>query len=449
MILLALTILLLAGCGAGGERLTPPELTGEPGPRSSAAPAADIPEEPYSYYICQTPWFTLRDAYAAALEPYGGEYESFVYGEGPVLLIEPKLAISDFCIYTTELNEGPGDIYKLAGRIYSRPSLATGTPLAAKLPFYGSMTAYGIRFEDEYGEQITLFLSSGGLGPDEACPYVITMSSEEPAASPPPELTQGRPMPDGMSFPDPGFEPESYWLCDNFAYRGQALLLAGGAGRFKCWYNYYELTPDPPLGYDYILVCASLDDGEGSIEAEGGSLTLDCDPETASAPRLFRSAGAGEALEFWRDMPFNDEAKLPVPPDATPEELASTPGAERLSGDKWLLDGVEIQFGETESAKTHIRSYNVREPGPDLGLRGAQVGESIYSVRNRFAAAEGNWPLYGDIKGPNGDFGYSDQGHPVLMYRDNSFTARVFADFDGTVTGLEMLPHWDERFTSY
>ena len=63
-----------------------------------AAAGVQIPEEPWSYLVCETEWFTLRDAYAAALEPYTS-WNSYIAGRGSVLLIEPNTRFS--CLSAT------------------------------------------------------------------------------------------------------------------------------------------------------------------------------------------------------------------------------------------------------------------------------------------------------------------------------------------------------------
>lgn len=133
-----------------------------------AAAGVQIPEEPWSYLVCETEWFTLRDAYAAALEPYTS-WNSYIAGRGSVLLIEPKTRFSGLSVYTAEITDAGYDFGEL---LYT--CAQDREPLVIELPFYGDLTAYGISLTDEAGAEHRLLLQTGGLGPEEACPYVIT-----------------------------------------------------------------------------------------------------------------------------------------------------------------------------------------------------------------------------------------------------------------------------------
>ena len=133
-----------------------------------AAAGVQIPEEPWSYLACETEWFTLRDAYAAALEPYTS-WNSYIAGRGSVLLIEPKTRFSCLSVYTAEITDAGYDFGEL---LYT--CAQDREPLVIELPFYGDLTAYGISLTDEAGTEHRLLLQTGGLGPEEACPYILT-----------------------------------------------------------------------------------------------------------------------------------------------------------------------------------------------------------------------------------------------------------------------------------
>ncbi len=135
-----------------------------------AAAGPEIPETPYSHLACETEWFTLRDACAAALEPYES-WRYFTAGEGSLLLLEPKeQGPGELAFHTTELTD---EGYVFGELLYSA-WISEREPLLIELPFYGDFTAYGISLTDEDGIEHRLLLQTGGMGPEEACPYIIT-----------------------------------------------------------------------------------------------------------------------------------------------------------------------------------------------------------------------------------------------------------------------------------
>ena len=130
----------------------------------------------YSAFSCETEWFSLRDACAAALEPYDiypepySDYYSFSAGEGSVLLLEVKEdRARDISFYAAEQG---GEGYALGGLLYTMGP--ENKPLVIELPFDGELSAYFISFEDENGEVRRLLLQMGGLDPAEGCPYTLT-----------------------------------------------------------------------------------------------------------------------------------------------------------------------------------------------------------------------------------------------------------------------------------
>ena len=86
-----------------------------------------------------------------------------------------------------------------------------------------------------------------------------------------PERASSRAVPETMTLPDAGFEPESYWFAEPFGDGGQALLLMSGDGRFKCWYDYWFEYPD--TGWK-DLVGGSFTEAEAAASVAGGALTL-------------------------------------------------------------------------------------------------------------------------------------------------------------------------------
>lgn len=264
----------------------------------------------------------------------------------------------------------------------------------------------------------------------------------EPTPSEPPELIMSRPMPANFSLPVTDFEPESYWISEGFGYRGQALLLLSSDGRFKCWYDYYEEVPDILFGSEYALRLKSVTESGGAVSIDGDTLTLELYDDNGTAPEAFRRAEYGEALEFYRDMPLNDEVKLPLPPETTVEELAAMPGAEQLDETRWQYNGMRIMFEDDGYGGTRIDRYYTTERNTGLSVRGADIGDYIDFVKQRFPESEGD-VLYGDIHGARGNFMYSDQGHATLVYADNDIMLRFIFSYGGWLMSINIFPQWD------
>ena len=251
-----------------------------------------------------------------------------------------------------------------------------------------------------------------------------------------------RPMPANFSLPVTDFEPESYWISDGFGYRGQALLLLSSDGQFKCWYDYYEEVPDVVFGSEYALRLKSVTESGGAASIDGDTLTLELYDDNGTAPEVFRRAEYTEALEFYRDMPLNDEVKFPLPPETTVEELAAMPGVEQVNDELWQYNGLKIKFEDDGYGGTRIERYFTTERDTGLSVRGADIGDYIDFVKQRFPEAEGP-VLYGGISGVGGHFGYSDQGHGTLWYSDNDAMLRFIFSYGGWLTSIEVFPEWD------
>lgn len=277
--------------------------------------------------------------------------------------------------------------------------------------------------------------------------HTVTPSPEptptpEPTPSPPPELIESRPMPANFSLPATDFEPETYWLSDGFGYRGQALLLMSADGRFKCWYDYYEEVSNAPFGNKYALRLNSVTESGGAASVDGDTLTLELYDDEGTSPEAFRRVEYNEALEFFRDMPLNGEVKLPLAPETTVEELAAMPGAEQVNETTWQYNGLRIEFEDDGYGGTRIRCYYTYDRDTGLGVRGADIGDYIDFVKQRFPEAEGD-VLYGDIYGVRGNFMYSDQGHAALVYADNDVMLRFIFSYGGWLMSIDVFPEWD------
>lgn len=194
MCALSLALLLCAGCGQEAAPPTPSALpsaesetepTEAPGSSPSAEPeveltgtsgvtpgqaasTVDIPDKPYSYLTNEYQWFTLGDAYTAAMDPYETWHE-YKYDEGTTLLIAPKETLTDVSFCTMDMDENgafvPAEVF------YTIGELTPEKPMVLSVQFYGSMTTYGMSFTAANGSQHDLMITMGGRGPDEACPY--------------------------------------------------------------------------------------------------------------------------------------------------------------------------------------------------------------------------------------------------------------------------------------
>ena len=165
---LAFALLLCAACGQEGAEPTPmPSMEPSAAPEQTG-PVVEIPDEPYSYLTNEYEWFTLGDAYAAAMEPYETWHE-YKYDEGTTLLIAPKETLADVSFYTMDMDEEgvfiPGEVF------CTLDELTTEEPMVLSIQFYGSMTTYGMSFTAADGTQHNLMITMGGRGADEACPY--------------------------------------------------------------------------------------------------------------------------------------------------------------------------------------------------------------------------------------------------------------------------------------
>lgn len=196
-------------------------------------------------------------------------------------------------------------------------------------------------------------------------------------------------VPVDFHLPDAGFEPDSYWLADGFGKDGQALMLTAtaedGTVQFKCWYNgVEEIYSDTDNDFWESLVCESFSstDGTATVAVDGDTLTVSYTAETEGGerPAQFTRATEDEALEAFRDMPYNAEAALPIATQMTRAELEALPGIE-LSGDGYVYNGMELGIGAESFSKglviSSIRSTNA-ESAPDV--RGIKIGSSAADV---------------------------------------------------------------------
>lgn len=266
-----------------------------------------------------------------------------------------------------------------------------------------------------------------------------TLSPEPEALDLPYYCTQPRPVPDGLDFPDDGFEAEEYYLAEPFGICGRALLLCGtdtaGRERFKC--RYFSYVPE---GGEYVLRGASADDGSGAhIQEQSGALlaSLPYICEGVPSPMVFYPVDRETALRAWRDMPFFDEIALPLNRRMTEARLEALPGVSKLGEHEYEYEGVRISCREFSTRNAaYIYSFYSESPGAPLSVRGLSIGESTLSeALEHFPCQLEDYtpglmggPLYGTWDdGLYGEPRMSDQGSLYLQFQgDESFLRLSF-----------------------
>ena len=195
-------------------------------------------------------------------------------------------------------------------------------------------------------------------------PEPTPAQTESPTPSPTPESNA---VPVEFALPDPGFEADSWWLADAYGDEGKALMLTAtdedGVMQLKCWYDFHaEVRSGGRTERD--LVCGSFSAadysggsfeisgtvaGNASVSVDGDSLTVAYTglEEGTEMPAGFKRVTEDAALEAFRDMPYNDEAELPIPPTMTAEEFEALPGLEQTGEETYLYNGMEITPGAT------------------------------------------------------------------------------------------------------
>ena len=266
-----------------------------------------------------------------------------------------------------------------------------------------------------------------------------------------PQEASSRAVPETMTLPDVGFEPESYWLGESFGEGSQALLLMSGDGRFKCWYSYWFEYPD--TGWK-DLVGGSFTDSEAEAGIDGGTLTLEY-AETADTPRpeRFTAITRDEALRAHRDMPYNDELSLSVPVRIERSEWEATPGVTPVSysevgasGAVYEYMGATVTFDTISGAPLYFSGFTTESAGFPFKVRGVGIGSSGEDVLASFpsnvltlADAGEHHTFYG------GDFGYMGtwdtdddwRGGDVIMVSDGWTITRFILDEAGIVYKIE------------
>ena len=266
-----------------------------------------------------------------------------------------------------------------------------------------------------------------------------------------PERASSRAVPETMTLPDAGFEPESYWFAEPFGDGGQALLLMSGDGRLKCWDDYWVEYPD--TGWK-DLVGGSFTEAEAAASVAGGALTLEY-AETADTPRpeRFTAITRDEALRAHRDMPYNDELSLPVPERVGRGEWEATPGVTPVSyseggvsGAVYEYMGATVTFDAMSGAPLYFSGFTTESAAFPFKVRGVGIGSSGENVLASFpsnvltlADAGEHHTFYGGYFGYMGTWDTDDdwRGGDVIMVSDGWTITRFILDEAGIVYKIE------------
>ena len=315
-----------------------------------------------------------------------------------------------------------------------------------------------------------LLLAACGAEPAEATP------TSEPAetVSPTPEPTETScavPLVySEFTLPDPGFEPDSYWLAEGFGDRGSGLLLSrenGGDLEFKCWYSQYVTATD--LMYDpAILGCYSFGgcvapgeavplrgiDVSASYSVDGDTLAFSYSKASMSAPLKFYRVSEEEALEAFRNMPYNEEYTLPegLKSYIAHDELLALPGIVQLDEETYEYEGATLYVFDSYEGMDYIGSVTVDEVGAGLGIRGIKVGCTAQDVLSCFPSGmeyeeyvltEENVVFYGtDINISSLGRIYTFNGRRTILCGNGYSSVRFFIDDNGVVEAIMLAWPW-------
>ena len=283
----------------------------------------------------------------------------------------------------------------------------------------------------------------------EPTPEPTPTPTAEPTPTPTVEPTL-EPLPESApaSLPDAGFEPESFWLAEPFGDGGKALLLMSGDGRFKCWHSSWREHPEHGGLY---LVGGSFTEAEAMAAAEGEALTLEyAESRDSPRPERFSAASYEEALAAFLDMPYNDEAVLPVPERISRADWEATPGVTPLEADeryrRYEYLGAVVTY-EYWGDTLILDGFTSETPDFPFALRGLGIGSSLDEVFSRFPdgpAIETAEPeQYGFLYGGDiGLVGYWDahdasRGGPCISVSDGWTITRFIFNEDDRVCKIE------------
>lgn len=201
--------------------------------------------------------------------------------------------------------------------------------------------------------------------------------------------------------PPSSFTPDSYWLAEPYGDGGAALMmlrqLPGGGAELTCRYSVFTTAYEGEPYSERSLTTGSFSstvsqDGSFAIyevmEAgllivlDSGKLEISYpDTETYKyLPRRFYAVTEDGARSAWRDMPYNSEARIPLPATASREALLATPGVEDIGEGSYKLGG--MSFSYTDNYR--LESVSVTEPGTGFSVRGIDVGSGLDDICGNF-----------------------------------------------------------------
>ena len=196
--------------------------------------------------------------------------------------------------------------------------------------------------------------------------------------------------------PPAGFEPDAYWLAEPYGDGGEALLLsrelADGGVEFKCWYSVFTVYENEGFSERNLTTdtfsAATSPDGSFCIYEREGELTLALSGDTLEIsypgdelysymPRRFYAVTEDEARSAWRGMPYNREARIPLPNMSSRAQLLATPGIVAIGdSESYQLGGMHFAYRNDYK----LEYIQVTEPGTGFSVRGIDVGSSAEEV---------------------------------------------------------------------
>lgn len=300
-----------------------------------------------------------------------------------------------------------------------------------------------------------LFLMNG-------CGTVPTQANSNPPAESETAVTSSLPEAENcnvLMLPNPGFEPDTYWIADDFGNCGQAMLLMADNGDFlnlKCFFNQHVPAPEQ-ASVESILGCYTFEavvhtgvsfpvdrtDGTAVLEIEGDRLFIRYAGTEKPMPERFSRVDYDIALEEYRDMPYNDECSLPLAKVISHDEILNIPGVERIGNDEYRYKGAVIQLSPEYEGSHHIWSITAQSNDFLPNVRGVKIGCSASEVLSRFPGEntvlnEGDYIIYGtdDLLSADGRV-YSDGDRRVILFCDNDSIIRFFIGSNDTVEEIQ------------
>ena len=295
--------------------------------------------------------------------------------------------------------------------------------------------------------------------PTPAAPTAEPSATPEPAPAERPEIQS---VPVDFHLPDAGFEPDSYWVADDFA-DGQALMLTAtdenGNTSFKCWYSVYtDFQSGGRTERDLFTGCFTADEFYGGgfeqdntgitaaigINGDGLFTSYANVPEGyAPLPESFKRVEFDEALEAYRNMPYTGESLPPIDLVMKRSELEALPGIEKLSENTYDYNGMELGIGyETYDGTVSIGSIASGNPDSIPDIRGIKIGSSAEDVLACFPGnvtelekpSDGQTLLYGTdgIVSSSGVIAY-DGDTPCIVLTDMLSAVQFRFDENGLV----------------